>query len=858
VFVLATFVGAGGLYLAADKIAQPKISIKEIYESKEINSGDPVEIEGILDKEPEPSIDGYFLLLRLQQIIYKSRSRSVSGVVRLFVPVWNREAKGEYDKLDLGYGNRLRVAVNLQREERFLNPGGVSLKRISDQKGIQANGLVKSTLLIEKLENTKEFNPLIPIYKFRQSLIKSTKKNFDSSTAGILIASIFGNRHYLSRESSEIFRSGGTFHILVISGLHITFIGGLILLLVRTITRNRFLQFLITSTGLWGYSFAVGAEIPVVRAALMFTILLFSFVIYRNSTLLNALGACGMAILLWRPEDLFNQSFHLTFLSLFGIIGFAFPLIEKLRSIGNWTPTSNQAFPPKVSEQLKGLCEALYWNKAKWRKTLSENVWECRIFKTSYGEWFGGKWFQKPLRLAFEGVLVTFFVKVFLLPLLVVYFHRVSFASLVLNLWVGIFIVLQNITAIIAMILSTVSENFSLPLIKLTEVFNWLLLLFPKLFVENDLASIRVPIYSGWMKGIYSLYFIPLFFLTFLVNRWNPFSSGRPSKSKKKNWVSKKWFVGGTFMVLTTLFFLIVFHPYSEPNLSGKLELNFLDVGQGDSIFIRFPNGKTMLVDGGGSRRIDRIERESNGDGKNKSFEPDSHRVGETVVSEFLWEKGYSKVDYIVATHADSDHMQGLTDVAKNFDVKYAFVGKDVPEDEDYLELIKMLQRKKISRTLLFQEDSFEVGGAKIEVLNSGDGDQSSGNSPNNNSIVLLLTFGVRKFLLTGDIEKKTEEKLLDLGLFLKADVVKVAHHGSRTSSTKAFVEATKAEYAIIPVGKRSRFGHPQKEVVERWKKSGAKVMKTGERGTITVSTDGKNLEIQTFLKTESPHKPLN
>ncbi len=850
-FVLAAFISIGGFYFVIHNAAQPKNSIKVIYESGVINSGDPVEVEGILSREPEPSIDGYFLLLMAEKIVYKGKPLSISGGIRLFVPIWNAPAKAESERLNLHYGNRLRIAVNLQREERFLNPGGISLKQISDQKGIHANGLVKSHLLIEKLKNTNGFDPLIPIYKLRQNLIKETKKQFDASTAGILIASIFGNRHHLSRESSELFRDGGTFHILVISGLHITFIGGLLLLLVRTFTRNRLLQFAITSVGLWGYSLAVGAEIPVVRAALMFTILLFSFVIYRSSTLLNALGACGLAILVWRPEDLFSQSFHLTFLSLFGIIGFAFPFIEKLHSIGSWMPTSSEPFPPKVSKQLKGLCEALYWNEAKWRKTLSENVWDCRIFKTSHGEWFSGRWFQKPLRWGFEGILITLFVQIFLLPFLVAYFHRVSFASLILNLWVGIFIVLQNITAIIAMLFSGISENLALPLIKLAEVFNWILLLLPKLFVENDLASIRVPIYSGWMKGIYVLYFVPLIFLTLAINRWSPFSSGRLSKGKDSKNFLRRYFFLGAVILFATLFSLIVFHPYSAPSLNGKLELSFLDVGQGDSIFIRFPNGETMLVDGGGKRRFDRSAG-SLGNEKESSFEPDRQRIGETVVSEFLWEKGYSKVDYILATHADSDHMQGLTDVAKNFGVRYAFVGEDVPLDEDYVEFTEMLQRKKISRIQLFRGNSFEIGGVKIEILNSGPDKKTSGNSPNNNSVVLRLTFGVKKFLLTGDIEKKTEEMLLDRVPLLKADVVKVAHHGSRTSSTKAFVEAAKAEYAIIPVGKRSRFGHPHKEVVNRWTKSGAKVLKTGERGTITVSTDGKNLEIQTFLKRRS------
>ena len=128
-----------------------------------------------------------------------------------------------------------------------------------------------------------------------------------------MIASLLGNRYFLDKQTAETFREGGTFHVLVISGLHITFIGGLTLLFVRFFTKKRAWQFLTAGGFSWAYSIAVGADVPVVRATVMFTILLFSQVIYRNGNLLNALGACALVLLVWRPEDLFNQSFHLTF-----------------------------------------------------------------------------------------------------------------------------------------------------------------------------------------------------------------------------------------------------------------------------------------------------------------------------------------------------------------------------------------------------------------------------------------------------------------------------------------------------------------------------------------------------------------
>jgi competence protein ComEC len=121
---------------------------------------------------------------------------------------------------------------------------------------------------------------------------------------------LLGNRYFLDKTTAEVFREGGTFHVLVISGLHITFIGGLTLLFVRFFTNQRLWQFIIASSFLWAYSLAVGADVPVVRATIMFTILLFSQVIYRSGTLLNAFGACALILLVWRPNDIFTPSFN--------------------------------------------------------------------------------------------------------------------------------------------------------------------------------------------------------------------------------------------------------------------------------------------------------------------------------------------------------------------------------------------------------------------------------------------------------------------------------------------------------------------------------------------------------------------
>ncbi len=144
--------------------------------------------------------------------------------------------------------------------------------------------------------------------------------------------------------------------------------------------------------------------------------------------------------------------------------------------------------------------------------------------------------------------------------------------------------------------------------------------------------------------------------------------------------------------------------------------------------------------------------------------------------------------------------------------------------------------------------DILNIGNVRIEVLYPEEEESAQGVSENNNSVVLRVIYGGRKFLFTGDVEKETEAKLLEMPELLQADVVKVAHHGSKTSSTQKLIDATTAKIAVIPVGNNSPFGHPHREVTERWQNSGAKILTTGTRGTISISTNGEDLEVRTFL----------
>jgi len=371
--------------------------------------------------------------------------------------------------------------------------------------------------------------------------------------------------------------------------------------------------------------------------------------------------------------------------------------------------------------------------------------------------------------------------------------------------------------------------------------------------------------YEGWHAIVYALYFVPFAMLAVLMDRWRPIDhvpavdrtpkprAAKRGQSDNKLASRRLRFAPSIFcaLAMTAALVAVIRPPIIQAD--GKLTVHFLDVGQGDSALVVFPRGKTMLADGGGDLRFDRRERDKRGVTQAEEIEPvftdNAFSVGEGVVSRFIWSLGRTRVDYVLATHSDADHIGGLSDVVGNFDVGQAIVGHAPEGDAEYDSFVDALRQRRVPLSSVSAGEQFEIDGVTIEVLWPLPASGSPVTSGNNDSVVLRLVYGSVSILLAGDIERAAEASLVASGVDLRADLLKVPHHGSRTSSTEGFINAVNPRYAVVSVGERSRFGHPHEAVVNRYLARNVKPYQTGRDGMVTIETNGSTLDIRTNKK---------
>jgi len=398
-----------------------------------------------------------------------------------------------------------------------------------------------------------------------------------------------------------------------------------------------------------------------------------------------------------------------------------------------------------------------------------------------------------PLRLELA-LATSLAAQLALLPLLAFHFHRMAPAALVLNLLAVPLSTTVLLAGVAVLLASTLAGWLAAPLGVLAFGAARALLWSGTVVEGVPFLDARVATPAA---GFVALYVVGLLGIVF-------------SRAVRAAWL----LTGSTALALVL--------GLPGPVATGRLELTLLDVGQGDCLVVRSPAGRTMLVDSGGSFE-GRLE------------------IGERVLGPYLWFERIHSLDLLLLTHAHPDHVGGAPFLLKNFAVAEVWEGLAPRHDRGYEALDRALRAALVARRAVVRGNVFDWDGARVAVLGP------RGHSPplftqNDDSVVLKLTLGRVSLLLAGDVEASGEAGLAPGA----AQVLKVAHHGSRTSSGARFLAEVRPRVAMVSAGKANPFGHPHPELVERLGQAGVWLLRTDRDGAIKVSTDGEAVWLET------------
>ena len=610
-------------------------------------------------------------------------------------------------------------------------------------------------------------------------------------------ATLIGESSRMERLWTDHFRRTGTYHMLVIDGLHITILAAFLLFLLRLCFLPEITALAITASSAWIYALVSGWNAPALRAAGGFTLYVAARYFYRRGRLLNLLAAVAMVYLIYDPSQLFEAGFQLSFLAVATIGLLAVPLLAATSTVyarglkGITQPSRVPRLPPRAAQfrlELRLLAET-----ANYYIPLPRSWWE-HVFAFAARIFF----------YAYELAVISAAIQIGLALPMAIYFHRISLSGISANI-----LVVPLLALVIPLGFLAILTMWHAP----AALAGWLM------HAGEHIAEWHTHIEPDWRVLAPPLWLALLFIGALVLLALALHRSVRASLA--------------ALAAVLVLFALIFWHPFPPDIQRGELELTAIDVGQGDSLLVCFPDSKVMLIDGGGVLSF----------GPHPTSRLD---IGEDVVSPYLWSRSIRKIDVVALTHAHDDHAGGLPAIIENFHPSQLWTGA-TPSSPAWSTVRDKARVEKVKIVALTSGRSFDFGGAHIDVISPPADYVPSASPMNNDSLGLRITYRRRSILLTGDMEKPMERRALIDGEQLRADILKVGHHGSNTSSIDPFLDAVAPVFALISDGFENSFRHPHPKVLERLGAHRAEILRTDLDGLVTVRTDGRRISVQTF-----------
>ncbi|HVU46196.1 MAG TPA: ComEC/Rec2 family competence protein [Terracidiphilus sp.] len=726
----------------------------------------------------------------------------VSGRVRLTV----RWPAGQLPVKPLRCGERIQAVVRLLPPETYHDPGVWNRADYLLDQGITST----ASVTIDHVEEVGESHERLIGCRFSQwqhgaaarllALPGAMRKlppalRLSPSDAAMLAAMVAGDRTYLTHSLRAGFERTGSFHMLVVSGFHLAIVAGCLLWILRKLRMPRLPATFMTIAGSFAYALFTGFATPVQRSLWMVSLYLLARLVYRGRNPLNTIGFAALCLLAVSPRSLFDASLQMTLLAVIAIAGVAAPLLEAtihpyLRATRELPITAIDA----------GLAPRL----AQFRVTMRMFAVRLRAVANPFIAWRAFPWTVRfTIRIA-ELITVSCVVELAMTLPMAIYFHRLTLFALPVNLLILPLLALLLPAALLMLLALLLWPSMAVvpaaAVALLLHLGNGLVHFFGSL----ALADLRVATPLLWQGAVFCALLAAAIVL-----------AHRGRRPRRMAWAA---------MMLAALA-AITPRPIGHPR--NALLVEAIDVGQGDSILLITPDGKTLLVDGGGF-----------GGGPRQASQ--DFDIGEEVVSPALWSRGIRHLDAVALTHAHSDHMGGLPAILRNFRPKEFWVGNN-PDIPAYKALLAEATGLHEEIRSFRAGDGFLFGSAQIRVL-APFADYRPGPEPSNNdSLVLHVAYGASSVLLEGDAEAPIEQAMLsETGL--ASTLLKVGHHGSITSTRPEFLARVKPQWAIISCGLHNRYGHPRQEVLSELEKARVRTLRTDINGMSCLRLDQKGV----------------
>ena len=793
-----------------ERISVPANLASSLIESGKLDSSVALRWRGRLRADPLALPWGTRYAINLDEVESAAGVTRISGGLR--VTSYVEEPNATASPLARA-GDRVEVLARALPVRNFGNPGSFDERGTLALQGIHLQGGLRNDRLLTILEHPR-LTISERLARVRGQLLRSINDLFVShpDQGALARAMLLGDRSFVEHDRVVEFQQTGVYHVLVLAGLHVGALTAFFIWAGRRLHLGLLSRTLLTLVVLAAYVGIVEDRPPILRAALMAVLYLSARLLYRRMDLLNVAALSALGILALRPSEIRDASFLLSF-SAVGIIGaLAAPWIAHtsepyLRGLKYLTDVSRDvSHNPRVIQFRIEMRAAVAWVTARLPGPAAP---------------FGRGLLVVPLRTGlylWELIVISAILQLGMLPPLAYYFHRVTLAGPLANIPAVLLTGLIVPLGLFTLAVSVMSHALAVWLAKLLGIFLAMLDASVHWFAGWHGASYRVPEPPLVLTAIFAVFAVAL------------------SAAIRSQWPVRRAWQGVSVMALLATAALIATHPFAPKLNTKNLEVTVLDVGQGDSLFVTFPGGHTMLVDAGGALG---------------SFHAGGMRsgldVGEDVVSPYLWSRGLKQIEVVALTHAHQDHLGGLPAVLENFRVQELWVGRDIGSAA-YREVLAIAHQRGVRVVHMKQGDSFARGNVSGSILWPEDLTESQ-TAKNDDSLVVRLTDGSQSILLPGDIERPSERKILAENETIGANFLKVAHHGSKTSTIEPFLSSSHPAFAAISAGRDNSFGHPSPEVIERLEAAGVRVYRTDRDGAITATTDGQTLAVNTFLR---------